>query len=361
MNPHEIVEHRLHNHHLSGPPLPTPEGVVGWLGAMQAQDYPGAKWSIGARTVGASDAALDGALADGSILRTHMLRPTWHFVLPSDIRWMQHLTAERVHAQMAYYRRSLGLDEALFMTSARLLGAALADGQRLTRPEISALFLGRGIVVDGVRLGHLLMRAELDLVICSGGLKGRQQTYALVDELVPGQDPIPREEALTRLALRYFTSHGPATERDCAWWSGLTVADVRRGIALAGSQLDSTRVADRAYWFAPASFAPAGEPLTAHLLQGFDEYVIAYSQSRDLLDLAGIISSGGNERLRIHVVILGGQVVARWRRVVERRSVVIDARLERPLQEGELRAVNAAVARYARFVEMSANLITVAT
>ena len=354
MNQHEIVRRRLANHHLTGAPLPTPDAAVEWLTAVQAQDYPGASWSIGIRTRASSD-ALDRALAEGTIIRTHILRPTWHFVLPSDIRWLQRLTAPRVHRQVASYRRSLGLDEAVFAKSDALLAAALA-GQRLTRVEIGALLRDRGIPVDDTRLGHLLMHAELDLLICSAGLKGRQQTYGLLDERVPPAAPVQREEALARLATRYFASHGPATDRDFAWWSGLTLTDVRLAVALAGSQVESASVADRTYRFVPSRTAPSNDPIGAHLVQGYDEYVIAYSQSRELLDLARIAPAGGSETLRIHVVLVDGQVVARWRRVVEKDSVLIDMRLERPLDKDEMRAVEAAVERYRSFLGRSTRL-----
>lgn len=349
MNQREILELRLRNHHLSGAPLRSPGAVVGWLGAVQAQDYPGAKWSVGHRTASASDAALDRELAAGTILRTHLLRPTWHFVLPRDIRWMQQLTAPRVHAQTASRQRRLGLDARLLAKSRKLLAGALS-GTRLTRLEIRALLRASGIAVDENRLSHILMHAELDLLICSGGLRGRQHTYALVDEMVPPQEPIPRDEALARLVLRYFTSHGPATDRDCAWWSGLTVADVRRGRALAGSQLESVSLTNRIYWFVPTGAATIREPLRAHLLQGFDEYVIAYSQSRDLLDPTGLVTPGASERLRIHLVVLDGQLVGRWRRVVSGRSITVDARLGRGLANDEMRAVEASVQDYADFV-----------
>jgi hypothetical protein len=356
MTPPEVVEHRLHNHHLSGAPISSPHEVVGWFAAMQAQDYPGAKWSIGVRTAAISDGDIDRALAEGTILRTHILRPTWHFVLPSDIRWVQQLTASRVHSQMAYYRRSLGLDEAMMVRSNALIATALREGQRLTRTDISALLSRAGIVVDGVRLGHLLMRAELDLVICSGGLRGRQQTYALMDERVPTIPAVPREEALAELTRRYYTSHGPATDRDFSWWSGLTLADVRLGLALASPHLDSATIADRTYWFNPTLGMGTASPPAAHLLQGYDEFVIAYSQSRDLIDLAGVAIAGADERLRIHVVILDGQAVARWRRVSEARSLTVDASLERPVSASELRAVEGAVERYAAFVGLPVRL-----
>jgi hypothetical protein len=355
MNRQEIVQRRLANHHLSGAPLATPEAAVGWLTAVQAQDYPGASWSIGIRTRASSD-ALDLALAEGTILRTHILRPTWHFVLPSDIRWLQRLTAARVHRQVASYRRRMGLDEAVFARSNALLATALA-GRRLTRVEIAALLRDRAIPVDDSRFGHLLMHAELDLLICSAGLKGRQQTFGLLDERVPPAAPIPREEALARLAMRYFASHGPATDRDLAWWSGLTLTDVRLGVDLAGPDIESTTLGDRTYRFVPSRAAPSNDPVGAHLLQGFDEYVIAYSQSRDLLDLAGIAATVASETLRIHVVLVEGQVVARWRRVAEKEAVLVDMRLERPLEEDEMRAVEDAVERYAGFLKTPTRLV----
>lgn len=357
LNPREIVELRLHTQHLSGAPLPTPAEVVGWLVAMQAQDYPGAKWSIGVRSVASSDASIDQALADGTILRTHIMRPTWHFVLPPDIRWIQQLTASRVRAQMAYYGRRAGLDEAAFSRSNSLMAAAMAKGQRLTRGEISALLAGHGIAPGGEGLGHLLMRAELDLVICSGGLKGRQQTYRLLDAIVPPTPSMPRDEALAELAKRYMTGHGPATDRDLSWWSGLTLTDARRGLKIVGPQLESTTIGDRTYWFAPTDdLAPCTSP-EAHLVQGFDEYVIAYSQSRDLLDLAGLFPTAADERLRIHVVLIDGQVVGRWRRVATTGSVTVDARIGKALSARERVAVNAAVERYGRFLGMPATLV----
>lgn len=357
LDPRAIVELRLHNQHLSGARLSTPAQVVGWLGAMQAQDYPGAKWSIGIRSKGSSDGAIDQALADGTILRTHMMRPTWHFVLPSDILWIQRLTASRVRAQMAYYGRRAGLDEATFARSNSLIAAALANGQRLTRGEIARLLAGHGIAPGGEWLGHLLMRAELDLVICSGGLRGRQQTYLLLDAIVPPASPMPRDEALAELARRYLIGHGPATDRDLSWWSGLTLTDARRGLAIIGSQLESTTIDDRTYWFVPTD-APGPRTATeAHLVQGFDEYVIAYSQSRDLIDLAGLFPNGADERLRIHVVLIDGQVVGRWRRVATSGSVTVDARIDRPISAQEQAAVNVALERYGAFLELPVTLV----
>ena len=357
LNPLQIVALRLGNHHLSGAPLSTPAQVVGRLGAMQAQDSPGAKWSIGIRLSGSTDTAIDRALVDGTILRTHLMRPTWHFVLPSDIRWIQQLTSSRVRAQMAFYARRAGLNEATSARSSALMAAALEDGQRLTRGEIAKLLAGNGIAPGGEGLGHLLMRAELDLVICSGGLKGRQQTYALLDAMVPPATPVPRDEALAELTRRYLTGHGPATDRDLAWWCGLTLTEMRRGLEIIGPELESTMIADRIYWFVPTNVPAPRTATEAHLLQGFDEYVIAYSQSRYMIDLAGLLPIGADERLRIHVVLVDGQVVGRWRRVAIKGSVTVDARIGKVLSAGQEAAVQAAVKRYGRFLGVPATLV----
>ncbi|MDQ2853657.1 MAG: winged helix DNA-binding domain-containing protein [Chloroflexota bacterium] len=358
MNALAIVGRRLKSQRISGSAASTPDQVVRGLGAMQAQEYPVAKWSIGMRTAGgSSDAALDQALADGLILRTHILRPTWHFVLPADIRWMQQLTAARVQARMALYQRRLGLDEAIHQATNRALSRILDGGKRLTRREILPLLQDRGIAVDGERLGHLMLRAELDLLVCSGGLKGRQHTYALLDEIVPAASPMPREVGLAELTRRYFTGHGPATATDFAWWSGLTMADVRRGLELVRGQLESVMVADRTLWFASIPDVPADPSPTAHLIQGYDEFIIGYSQSRHLVDLASLYTAAPvRETLPLHAVLLDGQVVARWRRLPGPKSTVIQVQLGRQLAPPEFDALKRGVDRYARFLGVPLSL-----
>ncbi len=210
---------RLHNQLLIQHPFDQPNEVVAWLGAVQAQEYGHAKWALGMRLPGATDVDVERAIAEGSILRTHVMRPTWHFVTSADIRWMLELTGPRVHALNAYYYRQQGLDDALFARSNAVLAKALAGGNYLTRPELQAALAGAGIVADGgLRASYLMMRAELDMLICSGPRRGKQFTYALLDERAPAASSLPRDEALAELTRRYFTSHGPATLKDFAWW-----------------------------------------------------------------------------------------------------------------------------------------------
>ena len=229
----KIADLRLHNQGLSETIFKDPVSVVAQLGAVQAQDYAAAKWAVAQRTKGITDAAMDQALADGTIIRTHILRPTWHFVTPADIRWMLALTAPRIHAFSFTYYRKLELDKAIFKRTNTLLIKALQGGKQLTRAELKSVLKKNSITSDDpLRFTYLIIHAELDGVICSGGRRGKQFTYALLDERVLPTKALGRDEALAELAIRYFTSHGPATLKDYIWWSGLTAQDARNGLEM---------------------------------------------------------------------------------------------------------------------------------
>jgi Winged helix DNA-binding domain len=356
----DLAHRRLRNLRLEGPPLASPAEVVGWLGAVQSQDYGPAKWSVAARTSGVGDADLDQAFADGTILRTHVLRPTWHFVLPADIRWLLELTAPRVHALNAYSYRQLGLDDAVRERAATLLAAALRGGNQLTRRELGEVLRAGGIAASGFRLAYLLAHAELERVVCSGARNGRQHTYALLEERAPQAASRAREEALAELTLRYFTSHGPATAKDFRWWSSLTAADVAEGLALVGSRLQAETVDGVTYWSAAA--APprrAAASPTVHLLQGYDEYVVGYSESKWVLDLDGTARSRSQARaLANGVVVRDGQVAGHWRRLLPGRSVAVEVALYEPLDDAASRSLEAAAARHAEFLGLPATLAT---
>ena len=235
----DIAATRLRNQKLDRTDCQAPEAVVRWLGAVQAQEYAPARWAVGMRTRGATDADVFRACDEGRILRLHILRPTWHFVAPADIRWMLSISGPRVNAINAHYYAKLGLDDGIFTRSRRAIERALAKGQHLTRLELAMVLSKAGIEASGQRLAYLMMRAELDGVICNGACRGKQFTYALLDDRSPGLSRVSRDEALATLATRYFSSHGPATLRDYVWWSGLTVKDARSGIEGAGAALPS--------------------------------------------------------------------------------------------------------------------------
>lgn len=346
----DVAHARLHNQRLSSAGFTRPEEVVSWLGAVQAQDYPGAKWALGLRMRRATDAAIEQAFAAGRILRTHVMRPTWHFVAPADIRWMLALTAPRVRAATAYYDRQLGLDAAVVKRSNKAIAAALRGGAPLTRQELRAALRKAGVAADSVqRLAHLTIHAELDGVICSGALRGKQFTYALLDERVPGKRVLPRDEALGELTRRYFTSHGPAQVRDFVWWSGLTTADARAGLEMARGDLSNEVIDGKTYWFAASLRAIAPPPRTAYLLPLYDEYLIAYKDRSAALDLVLWKPIAGRDPFSAPIV-LDGRVVGGWKRKPMKDAVTIALDLPVPLEKTDARLVAEAARRFGAFL-----------
>jgi hypothetical protein len=285
---------------------------------------------------------------EGSILRTHVLRPTWHFVVPADIRWMLELTSARVKAAAASQWRTYELDEKVFRQSNTALVKALRGGNQLTRAELtSALGRAKVDVTSGVRVGHLLMRAELDALICSGGRRGKQLTYALLDERVPAAKPLTRDEALVELATRYFTTHGPATPKDFAWWSGLTIADAKAALAMIGDDLEHDTVDGRAYWF-PATALPRSTKPVAHLLANYDEYVVGLSDRGAMVErLTNVSPSDAKALVFDHVVVVDGQVVGTWPRTLGRDDAGLTFLTK--VTPVERQAISVAVDRYRRF------------
>jgi hypothetical protein len=345
--PHLAIAHqRLYQQRLTHDPFATPGETVAWLGAVQAQEYPGAKWSLGLRMQSATDDVIEQAFTDGSILRTHVMRPTWHFVTPADIRWMLALTAPRVNVLNAYYYRQLELDEALFLRSNEVIAKALLGGKQLTRAELGSALAEAGIVAAGVRLAGIVQRAELDAVVCSGPRRGKQFTYALLDERAPQASVLKRDEALVKLTRRYFTGHGPATTKDFVWWSGLTVADVKAGLEMAASDLDHEVIEGQTYWFS-ASMPPAPEPSqAAFLLQTFDEFLVGYAS----FDKSRL---GGRESVAFFSpIVSAGQVAGSWKRTFNKGEVVVELAPFAPLTAEGREAVTAAARRYGEFLGM---------
>jgi hypothetical protein len=352
----DIMRQRLFNQHLAGVPFEKPEDVVRWLGAVQAQEYAGAKWAVAQRTKGIRDAAIDQAFAEGTILRTHVMRPTWHFVTPADIRWMLKLTAPRVNAVNAYYYRKFELDDAIFRRSNAVLAKALQGGKQLTRPELASLLQQAGIppvIDDRLRLSYIMMRAELDGLICSGALRGKQHTYALLEERIPQAKTLERDEALAELTKRYFMSHGPATLKDYLGWSGLTAVDAKAGLEMVKSQLAQEVVDDKTYWFAPNVPTTQEVSPIAHLLPAYDEYTIAYKDHSTILDpqhLQQVISDNGI------VIVIDGHIVGTWKRIFKGGTVIITPSLFTPLGQAENHAVAEAAQRYGAFLDMTVTL-----
>ena len=350
----DIARHRLDRQFLTSPTLATAADVVRAQGAVQSQDFAGAKWALALRMRDATDVDIEQAFADGTIIRTHVLRPTWHFVAPEDLRWMLALTGPRVSAAMGSYNRKLELDAKVFRRSHAVIERALRGGRQLTRAELAReLGAARIGFVAGQRLAHLVMQAELDAVICSGARRGKQFTYALVDERVAPTRSRTRDEALVELTRRYFATRSPASAKDFAWWSGLTVADANRGIQMSGT-LSQETIDGQVYWYDSASPAlprrGVRKSTGALLLPNYDEYFIGYRDRRAIGQrLKSVQVVTGGDALVQHVVVVEGQLVGRWKRSLTRGGIALTVSLQTRLTAQETAAVDAAIQRYGAF------------
>ncbi len=356
MNSLDIAPARLSNQLLGEKKCKTPGEVVAWLGAVQAQDFTAAKWALGLRMHKATDTDIEKAFNDGAILRTHVMRPTWHFVVPQDIRALLALTAPRVHAANAHMYRKLELDNDLLSRCHAVFTKALRDKNYLTRSELANHLAENRIEAAGQRLAYMIMHAELEALICSGPRRGKQFTYALLEERAPQTKKLRRDEALAQWALKYFASHGPAQLKDFDWWSGLTLQDAQQGLDLAAPQLAHEIIDGKTYWFSPNTKTVKPKAPAVLLLSIYDEYTIAYKDrsalggeryAEKLLAMGNALTS---------VLILDGKIAGTWKRVIKKGRVEIMTNPFRPLRKEEHEAIKAAAVGYGEFLKMSSVL-----
>lgn len=349
-----IASHRLHSHKLVNTPFNNPTAVVGWLGAVQSQDYMGAKWALAQRTTGLTDDDVEQAFTEGRILRTHVLRPTWHFLAPDDIRWVLALTAPRVHRLNGTYYRKFEVDEEVLRRSRQLFINALHGIQYRTREELAALLDGAGIVSDGLRLAYIMMHAELEQLICSGPRVGKQFTYALMDERVPPAPTISAEEALATLAYRYFASHGPATVKDYVWWSGLTMTQAKQGLHLLGDRLNHEVFAGQNYYFAGAvPSTDSHQPMTAYLLPNYDEAMGSYADHSAISETRFARMWDREHGVLAHYLVIDGTILGSWQRTFKRDTVIIQLKPFIPLSDEQTQAITAACQRFGIFLGLT--------
>ena len=318
------------------------------MGAVQAQEYEHARWGIGLRLAGNPTAmSIEKEIASGRILRTHVLRPTWHFVAAQDLQWMLALTAPRVHARMAPYDRQLGLDQKTLTRATTLIERALGDRGCLTRAELGEELRRARIAIDPIRLAHIALHAELERVICSGPRRERQSTYALVSTRAPNSTAFSRDEALGELGRRFFQSHGPATIRDFVWWSGLTTPDAKRAVETIGAS--ATEVHGRTYWTVESTSRRLGKMRphgAVHLLPVYDEYLVAYRDREAVPHGAMTMRKNGRAVGYQHAVVIDGQVAGTWRPL---QASGVDLKPARRLSAPERKAAAVVSRRYERF------------
>jgi hypothetical protein len=334
---------------------------VAWFGAVQSQDVPGALWALAQRLPSEGGGTIETLGADldaGRFIRTHGPRPTWHFLHPADLRWILSLVGPRVEQTMAGLVRRLGLSAEEVTRGQGAMEAAMAGGVALTRSQLRDVIASVGIDASGPLATSVIgMRAEVRGVICNGPRRGKQATFVLVDEWVPPAPPRASSDALRELAVRYFSSHGPALAKDMAWWSGLTVTVVRRGIELAGDALEGRSVDGKDYWAAAGAFDPdpVPEPFV-RILSNYDEYLGSYADYTPIFDPSLPKARNVADVLGSHIVVRDGLVVGGWRRALRDGSATVTATLLLPMTSSEMAALEAETEAYGRFLGQSVDL-----
>ncbi len=351
-----IVPYRLHIHRLLGPKFATPAAAVAHFGAVQAQDLLASLWALGQRVEDATEATIEQAIAERRIVRTWPLRGTIHFVAAEDVRWLLKLSAERTIRRAFSRHQELELDDATFARSGEVLIEALEGGRQLERHAAYAALEAAGISTVGQRGIHILGRLAQEGLLCIGPRQGKQPTFVLLDEWVPAGREWERDEALSELARRYFTGHGPATLADYTWWSGLAAAEARAGLEAVKGELAQEEIDGQVYWFAPATAAPALTSPIAHLLPVYDEYVVAYKDRRAILTPEYAARSDAGNGIFRAPILIDGQIVGTWTRKLTKEAVVISPNLFRGLSRDEEKALAAAARPYGAFLGLSAEL-----
>jgi hypothetical protein len=347
----DIAHLRLHNQRIAVSTFERPADVVSWMGAVQAQDYLGALWAVGLRMRNAVEADIERALAERTILRTWPMRGTMHFVAAADARWMLELMTPRIVSNVARcFLRRFGLDESAFARSKELFERALQGGRRLTRTEMYKVLEEGGVSPAGQRGRHILWRLAQDGAICFGARQAKEQTFVLLDEWAPESKRMSRDESLAELAGRYFTSRGPATLQDFAWWSGLTITDASAGLEMSKRGLTRETADGQTYWLASSMQDTKDRETAAYLLPAFDEYTIAYKNRSAVLDPAHArLANTGNGTL-FPTIVVDGRVVGIWKRALKKDSLTISPSHFTKLKRAEIRVIHEAASRYGKFL-----------
>jgi hypothetical protein len=351
----KIGRARLANQHVSRQRFTDPARVVHWHGAVQAQDYLGGLWGVGLRTKGGTESSVEEAVRRRAIVRTWPMRGTLHFVAASDVRWMTKLLTPRVIQGARSRHRQLELDDRVFAKSARVVERSLAGGKVVRRDRLYEIWNAAGIRTQDSRGLHLLGFHAMTGLLCFGPREGKQQTFTLLEEWLPEARSLERDEALGELARRYFTSHGPATVQDLAWWAGLTITEARTGLDGAKSALASEEVGGRTLWFAETETGPASDS-RAYLLPPWDEFTVAYRDRSDIVDAKyarGLNAGGG---VLSPVMVIGGRVIGTWKRTLGKGNAVITPTFFQRVGRKERAALEAAADRFGRYLGLTAQL-----
>ena len=346
----DISKIRLTNQQILKTEFRSIKELAGWMGAIQAQDYAMAKWAIGIRVQNPTDKVVENAIDKGEIIRTHLLRPTWHFVMKEDLRWILELSAPRIKQSLNSRHRELALTDAVFEATNTLIRQALTGGHHLTREELILILKEAKIATGENRASHIFLRAELDGIICSGTVKGKKQTYALLDERIPKKRKFTREEALKKIAEKYYFSRGPATLQDFIWWSGLSVTDGRNALEMIRSGLMREEIDSKIYWF-KSPLISENDDSTAYLLPAFDEFIISYKDRTAALSLINHKKAVSMNGIFKPVIIINGKVAGLWKRTVKDKKVTIETELFQSFNNRIKKSIEKCAGTYGSFLE----------
>jgi len=340
---------RLINQQISGSKYKSVKQLVSAMGAMQAQDYNAVKWAVGVRLPDSTEKNIESAFNKGDIIRTHLLRPTWHFVSAEDIYWMLELTAPRILPSLKTRHKNLELTTAIFNICFTVIEKALTGGKHLTREEITSELAKVKISTKGIHTAHILMQAELECLICSGSINNKNHTYSLLEERVPQKIKLTKDESLAKLALKYFTSRGPATVQDFSWWSGMSLTESKHALELNKLNLVSEKSKTFNYWF---SETPQVSPKkdSVYLLPAYDEFLISYRDRSSSIPQGikrKIISNNG---IFWPVVVLNGQVCGVWKRATHKNKLCVQVNLFQPHSDKIKKLIELQSAKFSRFL-----------
>lgn len=314
---------RVANQQLLESDFKTPHDLVSWMGAVQAQDYNMGKWAVGVRLSGITDKDVEEAANKGEIIRTHILRPTWHFVAREDIHWMLQLSAPRLRPILYSAEKELKLREDIVSKSNMLVLEILENEPDLTRQEIGERLEQKGLSLDSIRINYIMFRAEIEGLVCNGVVRGKKQTYDLLERKAPRKNEFfDKDEALEKLARKYFNSHGPATLQDFIWWSGLTGTEAKRAVEILKPDYSFCTLNEQVYIFNESLGFKHPEKDVIHLLPAFDELFVSYKDRKEILDYEHqkkvIVSNGVFKP----TVFLNGKIIGIWNRVVKTKGII---------------------------------------
>lgn len=352
----QIAKYRLINQQIQQTKLKDAVDLVTWFGAVQAQEYAQTKWGLGLRLSNLTDDDIEKDFTNGRILRTHLLRPTWHLVTAEDIGWLLMLTAPGVNAINAYMHRQLELNTNIFNRCNNILIKILQGGKQLTRDAINNEFNRNKIEAKGLRLGYIMMYAELAGIICSGARQGNQFTYALLEERVPKLVSKSYEEALAELTKRYFASRNPATIKDFSTWSGLTLTECKKGIEMTKSYWHKEVADGNEYYF--IDNVPLANKLIKdmYLLPIYDEFIMGYKDRSAIFHLKNKLKPTSHLHYDC-MIVFDGQVIGTWKRTISQKTIDIEFEFFQSLNRVQSRAFDRAVRRFEEFANKPVNFI----